>query len=77
MIKVFLEWQIDVNICAQKTACCLNTDLCGRSSMPLEEPFTSVKNKSSTETVQSAIILPISYLTGNTRILIKHMVIFS
>jgi len=45
--------------------------------MRLEELFMNVKNNSSTETVQSAIILPIRYLTETARILIKHMVIFS
>lgn len=52
-----------MNTCAQKTVSCLNTDLCGRTNMPLEELFMNVKNNSSTETVQSVIIFPTRYLT--------------
>lgn len=38
--------------------------------MPLEELFVNVKNNSSTEKVQSVIILAIRYLTETVRILI-------
>lgn len=66
-----------MNIRAQKTVCYLNTDLCGRPSMQSIEPFMNAKHKSSTETVMSAVMLPIRYLTETARIFKKHMVSFS